>query len=115
MTTKQRNELVKNSCVRVYESALDFRNSKTSVLIQIIAKDEKSQNSLFNIARQAVNRTSGFTRNLTNTAQISYDRQKICLYCQRAFRAKRSDQKFCKTSDRVRAYQIRKHFIECDF
>lgn len=116
MQMKEQSNQVKKHSLVLYDTALDFSASGASVLVQIATKEEKSQSSLLNIARQAINRTNGFSRHITDdVTSFCYNREKLCLYCKRPFKPVRSDQKFCCAAHRVRACEQRKRLREGSF
>jgi hypothetical protein len=91
-----------------YNTVVDFAHSGATVLVEIVTSQEKSQASLINIARQAINKTGGFTKSFTQSTEWIPSRiERICRFCKQSFIPKKSFAKYCGNACRVKAYQWR--------
>jgi hypothetical protein len=94
-----------------YNTVVDFAHSGATVLVEIVTSQEKSQASLINIARQAINKTGGFTKSFTQSTEWIPSRiERICRFCKQSFILKKSFAKYCSNACRVKAYQWRHKF-----
>jgi hypothetical protein len=112
MIRTERLELVKKSSgensprKHVYNAAIQFSNSKSTVDFRIVSEREKSQQSLINLARQGLAKISGFQDVTQCNGLLRED--KICIFCKRGFRAKSDNARYCCMRHRVAAFRRRK-------